>query len=332
MNEQGQEILVIDADPKVQRGIDQMLRAAGLLPTVLSDVPRALELTQQKFFAVAVVDLDTPGPAQGLQLVSALRERSPNTAVIAMAARRSFEVAVNSFRTGVDDVVVKAPDQVEYLRERVLALAEGRRRRDDNEQLLEQVAALHDDFFKTMLEMHKKIVDHEEGTGAVSPPPGTYSVLLVDDDGWLGAQLGPILDEKGGYALTDVATGGEALDVAGRGHFQIALVKEALMDLPGSMVARTIKQQTPDTIVLLYVQPQGPRPGKVEVIDTQRAIPFIPAFVAPRQLVERLSELGEAYHATTRERRYLASFRQQHFELLKRYQEAKSRLHKAGQK
>ena len=246
-----------------------------------------------------------------------------------MAARRSFDLAVAAFRDGIDDVIVKAPDQVEYLRDRVVALAEGKLRQADNEKLLESVTVLHDDFFKTLLDMHKKLVDLEEGTGAVSPPMESMSLLLVDDDGWLGGQLGAMLGEQGGYGLTDVATGGEALDVAGRERFQIALVKEALMDLPGSMVARTIKAQSPDTIVLLYAQPQGPRAGKVEIIDTQRAIPFIPAFVAPRQLVERLGELGEAYHATNRERRYLASFRQQHFELLKRYQEMKSKLQKA---
>jgi DNA-binding NtrC family response regulator len=329
MTAEGQEVLVIDADPRIQRGIAPMLQRAGLTPTVIAEAQRALDLSVEKFFAVAVVDLDTPEPGGGLEVLAGLRERSPGTALVAMAGQASFEQAVAAFRFGVDDVIAKSPEQVAYLRDRILELAEGQRRRADEGRLLAEVSQLHDDFFKELLESHRKLVSLEEGAGADAAPEEAIAILVVDDQGWLGGELAGMLQERGGYALTDVATGGEALDVAGRERFQIALVKESLLDLPGSMVARTIKAQAQDTIVLLFSQPEGPRPGRVEVVDTQRSIPFLPAFVAPSQLAERLGELTEAYHATHRQRRYLASFRQQHFELLRRYQETKAKLQKA---
>ena len=184
---------------------------------------------------------------------------------------------------------------------------------------------LHDDFFKTLLDMHKKLVDLEEGAGAVSPPMDTLSVLLVDDDGWLGGQLGACWASRVGTSSRRV-TGGEALDLAGRERFQIALVKDALTDLPGSMVARTIKSQSPDTIVLLFhAQPRARARARWRS-STRRA----PSRSSPRSRAaparQRLGELGDAYRATNRERRYLASFRQQHFELLKRYAEMKPKL------
>jgi DNA-binding NtrC family response regulator len=327
MSAEGQEILVVDADPRVQRGIDQMLRSAGLTPTVMGDVERALDLSSTKHFAVALVDLDTPHEGEGIRVLSALRERSPRTALVALAPRRTFDAAAVAFRSGVDDVVVKAPDQVGYLRDRVVTLAAGREREDTAEDLARQAAALHDDFFKVLLDTHKRMVELEQ-TASPLPAGDTLSLLVVDDAGWLGGHLRSLLDADGHHVLAEVATGGEALDIAGRERFQIALVKEELIDLPGSMVARTIKTQSPDTIVLTYSPPEGPRPGAVQVIDAQRTISFIPAFVAVQQLAARLGELSEAYHATTRERRYLASFRQQHFDLLRRYQEMKQKLQK----
>ena len=328
MSTEGQEVLVIDADENVQRGLEQLLRAAAMMPTVLADVPRALDLATQKFFAVAVVDLDTPGPGEGMAVLAQLRERSPNSALVALSARRAYDATLAAFRFGVDDVVVKAPDQVGYLRDRIATLAGGKLRETEERRLLAEVSVLHDDLLKELLGTHRRVVDLEAGSAADAPMDDTLHMLVVDDSDWLGGSLAEVLPAHGGYALSQVATGGEALDASGRERFQIALVKELLIDLPGSMVARTIKSQSQDTIVLLYSTPAGPRPGKVEIVDTQRSIPFLPTFVAVQQLADRLGELGEAYHATNRERRYLASFRQQHFELLRRYQEAKAKLGK----
>ena len=47
-------------------------------------------------------------------------------------------------------------------------------------------------------------------------------------------------------------------------------------------------------------------------------------------MVERIDELREAFRRKSRERRYLASFRQENYELLKRYAELKQRLQRAG--
>lgn len=322
---EGQEVLVIDGDAKVQRGLAQLLRGAALMPTVLPEPRHAVELAIQKFFAVALVDLDTPVAAAGLATLAELRRHSPATALVALAPHPSFDAAVAAFRAGADDVVVKAPEQVDYLRQRVVALAVGRRRESESNKLVEQAAALHEEMIKVLLDAHKRALSLEEQRGLVPAEEMTH-VLVVEEGGWLGEQLGPLLEAHGGYSLTTLTTGGEALDLAGRRRFHVALVGETLPDLPGSMVTRSVKKQSPDTIVLLFRPPQGPRPGSVEVVETQRAIPFLPTFVHPRQLAERVDELREAFHAAARERRYLASFRQQHGDLLRRYAELKAKL------
>ena len=330
---EGQEVLVVDGDEKVQRGLAQLLTEANLVPTVMSSPARALDLSQEKFFAVALVDLDTPTVGAGVALIEHLNQRSPATTVLMMAARRNFDVAVAAFRAGAEDVIFKAPDQVAYLRNRVVSAAAARRQAADRSRVLDDTLALHEDLMRVLLENFRRVRELEERSGGGTPLPQgeVTAVLLVDDDYALQTQLGAALSARGGYVLRSVASGGEALDIASGARFQIALVKATLPDLPGTMVVRTIKSQAPETITLLYRAPTGDQPGEVQVMEGSRAIPFMPEFRHPSQILDRLDELRDAAQATRRERRYLAAFRQQHFDLLKRYADLRHKLqHTAG--
>jgi CheY-like chemotaxis protein len=156
------------------------------------------------------------------------------------------------------------------------------------------------------------------------------AVLVVEpiEDPWLATGLEAELGRRGGYALRTAGSGGEALDVATGLRVQIALVRDSLPDLPGSMVLNTLKAQSPETITILFSRP-GPRAGRAEVIEGARTIALLPEFMHARQMVERLDELKQAFVQRSRERRYLAAFRQQNYELLKRYADLKQRLQRA---
>ena len=218
-----------------------------------------------------------------------------------MAARKHFDVAVAAFRAGAADVIVKAPDQVDYLRKRVVDAAAARRHESDNSRVLGDTFALHDDMLKVLLDTFRKSVDLEEkltGGGGL-PIDEDTSVLLVDDDPGLGSQLVAALHQRGGYRLRSVSTGGEALDIAGREKYQIALIKDALPDLPGSMVVRSIKAQSPEALVLLYTAPGNGQAGSMQVMEGSRAIQFLPQFTevgpdpgAPR----RAARSGAGHH------------------------------------
>src|SRR5262245_15987736 len=115
-----QEVLIINADEKVQRGLAQLLSGAGLVPTVLSDPARAHTLLKEKYFPVVVVDLDTPQLNAGLELVRWLKQEMPAIAVFVLAARKVFEVAVKTYRASAYDMVMKSPNQIEYLKRRII--------------------------------------------------------------------------------------------------------------------------------------------------------------------------------------------------------------------
>ncbi|HEX6839362.1 MAG TPA: response regulator [Polyangia bacterium] len=329
----GQEILVVDGDEKVQRGLAQLLSENGLVPTVVSDAVRARELAREKYFAVALIDLDTPQTNAGLELTRWFKQNAPTTTTIVMCSRKVFESSVEAFRAGAADVIVKSPDQVQYLKQRTVEAAQGVQKSLADDKLIHEVLGVHEDFLRRLMEASRKTAELEEQLGGGSHPSAAdedCSLLVVEDDGWLGQQLKSALDVRGGYTLVTAASGGEALDRATGRVFQLALVRDALPDLTGSMVVSTLKAQSPDTLTILFSRPSGARPGRAEVLEGSKAIPLVPEFSDAKQMVERIDELREAFRRKSRERRYLAAFRQENYELLKRYADLKQRLQRAG--
>jgi DNA-binding NtrC family response regulator len=330
----GQEVLVVDGDEKVQRGLAQLLSDHGLVPTVVSDAVRARELVREKYFAVALIDLDTPQPNGGLELVRWFKQNAPTTTTIVMASRKVFESAVEAFRAGATDIIVKSPDQVQYLKSRTVEAAQGVQQSLSDDKLIQEVLGVHEDFLKRLMDSSRRTAELEEQIGGGSHPSASdedCALLIVEDDGWLSKQLATALQVRGGYTLVIVTTGGEALDRASGRTFQLALVRDALPDLSGTMVVSALKAQSPDTLTILYSRP-GASPGKAEVIEGSRTIALVPEFSDARQMIERIDELREAFRRKSRERRYLASFRQENYELLKRYADLKQRLIRAAAK
>ena len=83
----GQEILVVDADDQVIKGLDRLLTRVGLIVTGTHDPVRARDQLLNKFYAVALVDADTPTPGGGIELLQFARDKSPVTSVVIMTAR-----------------------------------------------------------------------------------------------------------------------------------------------------------------------------------------------------------------------------------------------------
>lgn len=80
---------------------------------------------------------------------------------------------------------------------------------------------------------------------------GSVRVLLVEDnvDHALLARNG--LPEEGGYEITHVRTGAEAIDEARRGDFDVFLLDYRLPDREGIDVCRTVRDEDADAVILL---------------------------------------------------------------------------------
>ena len=328
----GQEVLVVDADDQVVKGLDRLLTKVGLIVTGTNDPVRARDQLLNKFFAVALVDADTPTPGGGIELLQFSRDKSPLTSVVVMTARKSYETAVKAFRAGAADVVLKEPDVVSYLRERVVEAASEIKSTGDRNSLLEEVAETHEEFLRRLRDVSHELLDledratgrnHEESAGRLA----TVSVVVVDDDRESVAKLEEVLTAEQGWQFRLALTGGEALDIVTQTRPQIVIVKEDLPDLPGSMVVNTVKASAPDVLTLLYSPPgKSGRTGEVKLVDATRVMTLIGSYTDPGQLVGPLGEIREALKQKSHERRYLQAFRQRHYEFLQRYNGLKLRL------
>jgi DNA-binding NtrC family response regulator len=332
----GQEILVVDADDQVVKGLDRLLTRVGLTVTGTADPLRARDQILNKYFAVALLDVDTPTPGGGLELLQFARDKSPLMSVIMMTNRRSFDTAVKSFRGGAYDVVLKDPEVVPYLRERVVDAATQLRSNVDQKALLEDVSEAHEDFFNKLREMSRQVTDLEDrilgrartGERAVIGDGGDLTdVVVVDDDPDAVPRLEKVLTEQNGWRFFAALTGGEALDHVTQQRPHVVIVKEHLPDLPGSMVIKTVKSGAPDAITLLYNLPErGGGTGFMKLMEGSRIINLVPSYSAPEQLVSAMNEVREALRQKAKERRYLQAFRQRHFEFLQRYNALKQRV------
>lgn len=321
----GAEVLVIDADAAVQKGMVQLLSSDRLPVTAVSDAARAMELIGTKHFGVVIVDLDTPQPNGGIALVKQIRERSPTSLVFLILGRKSFDAALGAFRAGAHDVILKAPDQVEYLGARIRDAVSDSVTRRGTEALLTAMRDAMEEFVKRFMEAERRaseLADQLEGRAETRTDVDDETrVLFVDTDDRL---FKSILRHGPGFQFSIVHTGGAALDQVTKGGHHIVLVGPSLPDLPSSLVIKTLKSQAPATIVIAY-EPNG----RLDIVEHSKIIPIVDKFTAASQLGDRLAELAEARRMAVRERRYLQIFRDKHYELLHRLSTLRKRIDRA---
>jgi DNA-binding response OmpR family regulator len=325
----GAEVLVVDQDPAVQSGMVKLLSEAGLNVTCASRPEDALAIIEKRFFSVVVVDLDTPTPGAGLRTTAATKKLSPTSMVVILTPRKSFDEAVAAIRAGAVDVVLKSPEVVPYLKERIIEAASRSMDTREVRAVLTEVKEVHQEFLQLFMDAERRAMDSEERLAGRDPDKSVLitnlRVLVVDRDPRLADAL--VAGGGPGFFFEKALSGGQALDLSGSHPYHYVMVSENLDDLPSSMVARSVKAQSPDSVVLAYT---GPGPGgRVEVVEAAQNRPVITDFTSPKQLIDRLEELSEAFRAKVRERRYTQAFREKYYDFLRRYINIKNKVERA---
>jgi len=322
----GVEVLVLDGDRCVHAGIERLLSEAHLHVTCVANTVKALQLVARQFFSVALIDLDTPVPGAGFAMIRMLKQASPTSMVVAMTRRRSYDDAVDAVRAGAIDLVLKAPESLAYVKERVLAAAGrsiGRRKVDS---VLADMRGVHEELLHRFMEADRRTIDLADkavgrvplGTGNL----GDLRVLVIDEANDLA---GAMADAKPkGFELVHATSGGEGLDRITSGMFHYAMISEGVTDLPARTLARTIRNQQPDTVVLTFLGPAAN--GKVELVGISGTRVLVKPFTDAQQLLVRLDDLAAAWRAKARERRYTQAFREKHYDFLRRYVDLRTKI------
>jgi putative two-component system response regulator len=118
-------VLLVEDDPAFAELASQAIREAldGARVVVARDVASAAELCRGSMWSLAVLDHALPD-GDGLDVLRTLRESAPRLPVVMLTGYGSDEVAVEAFRRGADDYVVKTAEFAGVLAGRVRQLLE----------------------------------------------------------------------------------------------------------------------------------------------------------------------------------------------------------------
>jgi len=286
---------------------------------------RAKDQLANRFFPVVLADLDTPTQNAAIDLIKFVRERSRQTAVIVMSRRIGFDAVAPVFRAGATDVIPKAREYVQDLRERVVRAAADVKSAMGREQLLVELVELNEELLRKMMVLSRQATDAEDkllaregGLSLSASGLGPLNLLLVDDGADMASAFEKELTEAKGWRIRHVQSGGEALDSATQIPPMVLVAKENLPDLTGTMVVNTIKASVPSLVAMVFAPPTPGHAGEVRISDQSRLHVLLPQFVAPSELIAQLTEVREALTRKARERRHVKIFQTQHMEVLQK--------------
>ncbi len=318
----GDELLIVDSVKAHREGMRTLFEDAGYVCTAVGTVADARERIERKFFPAALIDLDVERPGAGIDLVRFIHERSRPTGVVLLSGRRSFEGAVEAFRLGAVDVLLKRPGEVDHLRHIVDVAAERNRgaEAEGAQSVLREVHGILDDAFRVMLQMARRVYhDVSIGSGGRARP----RVLVVDSDPAFLQEIAQFLGTKE-WEIGAEMTGGAALDKASGQSFDVVAARDDLPDLKGSLVIKSIQTSRAETTGLLYSAPGGE--GRIEVWEAGRPEDVERPFKGAGHLVQRIEQAVDRLGATQRDRRVIQAFRREHEDFLRRFAEIKTRI------
>lgn len=106
------KILVVDDEPGIRLIMEDTLTLDGHQVTAVENGEAALALVANQAFDLALLDLVLPG-MNGMEVLAALRQQSPDTVVILLTAHASLDTAVKALREGAHDYLFKPCKTIE---------------------------------------------------------------------------------------------------------------------------------------------------------------------------------------------------------------------------
>ena len=146
------KVLVVDDEESIRGVLHQALTDAGLHALAAENGQQALEVLSRRDIEVMLLDIRMPG-LSGLEVLSEVQVRSPDTCVIMVTAIAEVATAVDAMKQGAYDYVAKPFDLDDVimavqraLERRTLVLLDRQHKRELEERLGAQEAQLHEQF------------------------------------------------------------------------------------------------------------------------------------------------------------------------------------------
>ncbi len=213
-----ERILVVDDEAVLRNNVVRFLSSQGHEAVAVGSGERAVELLSEQRFDLVITDLRMPGMS-GMDLLSHLAERHPDTLAIVVTAHASIDTAVGALRLGAQDYLLK-PLSLDELGRKVQHILEHR-------DLQQQVRRLRH-------ELHQRYDTDGMIAGSPAMQPvqrlvakaaGSRSTVLIEGESGTGKELiARALHDKSPWADKDfiavnlAAQPAELVDAALFGH------------------------------------------------------------------------------------------------------------------
>jgi DNA-binding NtrC family response regulator len=114
-------ILIIDDDEAIRDSCSQALKKDGYKVKAAKDGMEGLRLFKEESFQVVLLDLRLPG-ADGMEVLSKIKEENPETPVIIITAYASIESAVEAMKRGAFNYLAKpfSPEELRVITRKAL--------------------------------------------------------------------------------------------------------------------------------------------------------------------------------------------------------------------
>jgi two-component system response regulator HydG len=134
----GLAILLVDDEPLMRLSMVDALEAVGYDVHAVASGTEGLDVLREKTFDLVITDLRLPG-VDGLTILKATKDKSPETEVVMITAHGSVETAVGAMKLGAFDYITKPfqMDELLLLVERVGRVVALRRENQDLKETLE---------------------------------------------------------------------------------------------------------------------------------------------------------------------------------------------------
>lgn len=183
-------ILVVDDEPLVSELIINCLATERYECHAAHSTDKALELLEQNNYSLVVSDINMPGKT-GIELLSIVKKRFPDVAVIMVTAVDDRKTAIQSLHLGAYGYVIKPFD----LNEIVISVVNALERRRLTIQSKEHETRLENEVRNRTAEIHRREEEiclrltsaceyRDVETGSHIRRIGLYAFIMADELGW----------------------------------------------------------------------------------------------------------------------------------------------------
>jgi DNA-binding NtrC family response regulator len=175
-------ILIVDDEEAQRKQLAGFLEKQGFYVAIAESGEKALEISQNRYFEIALLDLKMPG-ISGLDLLKKLKELNPEIQIIMMTAYGTVETAVEAMKQGAYHYVNK-PINLDELKLNINKALEKYHLLQENKYLKEELDSRFQD-----LQIIGYSIGIKEVLSTVSRVAKTKSTVLIRGESGTGKEM-----------------------------------------------------------------------------------------------------------------------------------------------